>query len=276
MISPRTFRSCIALLLIAAWPLYAQVEWVVDTRSGRSLEERSRAVSQITPPLDSLQLQAVLAYLVEPLPEAKRGNHPEYTIRNDLLETLNHPKQTVDPIVDVLIKIVLDAEENPVWRDYALQHLGVLRPRSSPEKQQTSLNVLWSLSDLPHDSLASTALISISLQNDLSEAAFLRLQQRSFAVAADPKQSLANRSPALQLASESDHPQSEELAKTILKTERSMPLRMSALAVLGQHGGTDVLPLLAEYQQEQTLPPLRSAANAAQQQILKRTQPLGN
>lgn len=152
-----------------------------------------------------------------------------------------------------------DVHTDLVWRDCCIQHLADLY-RQDPANSEIQ-QVLLRASKERSGNLAATALLAIR-KNVSSGFTQEVLLQRAFALAADATYSDTVRLTALQVCAELGDIRVLPLAREINRSQSSIHLRMSAIAVLGRLGEVHDHELIKQYVLSSDTR-LRTAAKAA-------------
>jgi hypothetical protein len=170
------------------------------------------------------------------------------TLRNDALNILH--KQNIPPawVGRELVQMWGDEEESARWRDFCLQHMAFAYGHS-PDKQEIQ-QALLEASHLPSEggkNFGGTAMLSLQRMSEEDPA--LRRKLRAEATetlgASSSEMDEEKAVTALQVLKESDSAQALQDARAIAGDgSRLVRLRLSALSVLGEHGGAQDLDLL--------------------------------
>ena len=183
-------------------------------------------------------------------------------IKNDVILALKSQEPPPRELAGVLLSMFYDKEQDPVIRNYALQHLATWYDQSA-EKTQL-LEALWAGTTDADASIVGTALIGLSRlaqhnaasqpgsaggtgfqpvsANDGSEMDTARLTSAALALATDSTANDAARLTALQVCAELGIKDVLPAAASLAENAASVPLRMSAVAAVGALGGADQGP----------------------------------
>ena len=236
-----------------------EVEKIVNPGEGDSAE-RLRLVHVLPDDLSATDLRAVAEYL-------KHGpnNDAEYVIKNDLMNKLRNQRKPVPGLNRLLIDLCTDREQDEVVRAYALQHL---RPQYEETGDPAIKTTMFAMLDETENGMAGGALLALRYlaeeypkEFDAGEVA-----RRATEIAASEGTANLTRISALQVASRFGARELEPVAQRLAEdTSASLPLRLSAIATLGQLNAAGSLPTL------QTLAgtpgPVGKAAGAAMKKI---------
>ncbi len=201
------------------------------------------------------------------------------SLRNELANELTRDPAQHAALADALLAAWADPAQPVIWQDYALQHIGNLAALHPDDTRLSS--ALWKAVDIPQHTHASTSLLGL-LQQPLQHP---RVREASHTLAADPNATPGNRATALQILLQLQDSQALPIARGILSStphsaipnphsssSPSIPLRLSALAVLGRLGDSSDLPLLTSYHHN-PLSPLRNAARTATARLASAVSP---
>ena len=172
-----------------------------------------------------------------------------HTLKSGIMSSLQSSQNARDTLSQVLISIAGDSGQDPVTRDYAVQHFASWYPDAP--NQAAIAAALWSALKEKDTSIAGSALLGLmQLSRDRPQQFERRkVEESAMKLAGDSACGELSRITALQvcgqLAVEGVLPLAEQLAGTAT----SMTLRTAAIATLADVGGQEVAPLLREYAQ---------------------------
>jgi hypothetical protein len=178
-----------------------------------------------------------------------------------VLLKLEGQKQLPADYSDHLVVMFYDESRNPQWRDYCIQHLGTVYPRTSVEKHPV-IRQLYEDAIKPGSTFAGTALLSMKRSPEGSELSNVLVAGKAMTVADSTQHNDAERLSALHVAAEFNHPKAIDLAREIAVSTRSATFRMASLAVIGQRGNESDLALLEKHSKSSDIR-LRTAATEA-------------
>src|SRR5208282_854053 len=192
-------------------------------------------------------------------PGAMRG-----VIKNDVILALKSQEPPPRELPGVLLSMFYDQAQDPVIRNYALQHLGTWYERVA-EKTQV-LDALWVGTTDIDPSIQGTALIGLSRlvqgsaasqpppagatgsqplsPNRGADVDTARLAAAASTLATDPAANDVARLTALQVCAELGIKGVLPAAVSLAEGAGGVPLRMSAVAAVGALGSSDQAPLL--------------------------------
>jgi HEAT repeat protein len=217
-----------------------------------SAAARWAAIRALGTHLDRAEIEALCRYL--------RGHEIDAdgpmrgVLKNDVILALKNQQPPPEQLAGVLLGMFRDKEQDPVIRNYALQHLATWYEQCGQKAQV--LAALWAGTTDPDASIAGTALIGLGrLSQDqagpgpassqpVPAVDPARLATAASALAQDPNGSEAARVTALQVCAQLGMKEVLPAAVDLAQSAASVPLRMSALAAVGALGGPDQVPLL--------------------------------
>lgn len=236
-----------------------EVEKAVNPGDGNSAE-RMKLVRALPDDLSAADLRAVAEYL-------KHGpdNEAEYVIKNDLMNKLRNQRKPVPELNRLLIDLCTDREQDVTVRAYALQHL---RPQYEETGDPAIRDVFFAMLDETENGMAGGALLALRYLAEEYPKEFdaKEVGRRAAEIAASEGTANLTRISALQVASRFGARELEPVALRLAENgAESLPLRLSAIAALGELNAVGSVPTL------QTLAgtpgPVGKAASAAMKKI---------
>jgi HEAT repeat protein len=237
--------------------------------SQESSAVRWAAVRALGPRLNQVERAALFDYL--------RGHEADATgpmrgvLKNDVILALKHQESPPRELAGVLLGMFHDQEQDPVIRNYALQHLATWYEQAA-EKPQV-LDALWAGTTDADASIQGTALIGLSRLTTrqtgfqtASEIDRARLTTAALSVAADSSHPDTARLTALQVCAELSIQEVLPTAMRLAESGASVPLRMSAVAAVGALGAGDQAAFLNRLLASED-PRIQTAARAALRQL---------
>jgi HEAT repeat protein len=227
--------------------------------SGESLGQRWGAIGRLGTRLNDAECQALFEYL--------RGHEVDSqgpmrgVLKNDVILALKNQESPPKDLGHVLVAVFNDREQDPVIRNYALQHVGTWYDRCA-EKTQV-MEALWIGTADSDASIVGTALIGLKrLVQAPGGADKARLSTLASSLAADQAADEAARITALQVCAGLEVKGVVPTAVALAQSSASVPLRMSALAAVGALGGSEQIPVLSAVLADGD-PRIQTAARAA-------------
>lgn len=158
-------------------------------------------------------------------------------LKNDVLNVLCVQPGGEAATAAMLRALHSDETQDGGLRDYALQHLVTLSER----EPSLGWSAHWAAIDGTNTALAATALIHLSLrhrQSELAPAERIQLEAAALRLAADIAAKDPSRTTALQVCGQLKLTAARSLAAGLARSNQaSMPLRIAAVATLGDLGG---------------------------------------
>jgi HEAT repeat protein len=239
----------------SAGPFISEAIHPILGLSQESATVRWAAVRALGTHLNQAERTALYDYLrgheLDP-PGPMRG-----VIKNDVILALKSQEPPPKELAGVLLSMFYDPAQDPVIRNYALQHLGTWYERVA-EKTQV-LDALWAGTTDIDASIQGTALIALGrlLQGNASsepppagyanggaQVDVARLALVASTLATDSAANDVARLTALQVCAELGIKEALPAAVSLAEGAASTPLRMSAVAAVGALGGPEQAPLL--------------------------------
>ena len=178
-----------------------------------------------------------------------------------VLLKLEGQKPLPQDYTDHLVVMFYDESRNATWRDYCIQHLGTVYPRTQPDKRPV-IKQLYEDAIQPGSQFAGTTLLSMKRSTDGDGLSKEWVAEKAMSVADSTQYSDAERLSALAVAAKFNHPDAVALARQVAPSKRSITFRMASLAVIGANGDASDRPLLEQYVNSSDIR-LRTAATEA-------------
>lgn len=224
-----------------ASPRSASLERVIDRDSGAGYGARFEELRRLEVPLASADARHLRAFVreVDPLP-ALRATEVQ-ALKNDILNRLIAGDPDRRALGALLLEVHRDPEQDPVMRDYALQHYASLR-QTDPDI--TDDRAHWEAAAGPDPALAATAMLHLVVLDrrdfPLDHSRRGELGALAHALAADSAAPAPPRATALQVCARLGYAPALPTASSIARESRNpFPLRISAVAALGDLGRGD-------------------------------------
>lgn len=224
----------------------------LSMKAGLSFDERLAVVHALPSVLSSDQIVALTAFVSARSGPAGLDAGEVYALKNDAINALTRQQGFLPKLVPVLAGIYTDKKQDEVMRDYALQHLAVIALDGSNAYKWVQHWQAVGAADTESE-LAATAmlhLVSASEKNMLTGAQKQKLGSIALRMASDQNKPDVSRITALQVCTRLKVSAARELAYTLAQSpDAGFPLRISAIATLGDLGGGDerIASLLKNY-----------------------------
>ena len=184
-------------------------------------------------------------------------------LKNEMLNALRAQKEPPPGLARLLMDIYRDREQDPVMRDYALQHMTLFYSKAALDDKARMQQVFWQGLGEKDGSIAGTALLSLNFLSQNTPAFDKeKFKHEALSLAKDENAGEMARITALQVCGRNGIYDALPLARKLAKKSPSVPLRISAIAALGDLGGPESRPFLkglAEGPDERLKPAAQSA-----------------
>lgn len=221
-------------------PLLPTLPAALSDKTGLSFDERLAIVHSLPLILSSDQTAALTAFVSARSGSAGLDVGEVYALKNDVINALTRQRSFSPELVSVLAGVYADPKQDAAMRDYALQHLAVIALDGSRAYKWAQH---WQAVDAANveSELAATAmlhLVSASEKNMITAAQKQKLGSAALRMASDQNKPDVSRITALQACTRLKVSAVRELAYTLAQSsEAGFPLRISAIAALGDLGG---------------------------------------
>lgn len=254
---------------------------IFDGEAG--IPERLSAVTRLGQDLTRDQISLLYAFL-ESLPGPQERNLAALNLlKNDIASRLQDQIQPPAGLAATLIEVYRNPAQDPVARDYALQHLITWHEQGAADAPDAKARIQVVLRQAAEEntSSAGTALLGLHRLNTgerhttlLAEGAINdeAISQAALRMVASADLPCASRITAIQVCAEREVAQALPAIQTLAQAEGSTALRISAIAALGWLGGPEQAALLQRLETEpnQALKPaLQGALRRLQARLLK-------
>jgi hypothetical protein len=249
--------------------LSEQMRLIVRPDGKTGFKERVAAVHAIKEDLNNEELRAFYGYLLAPAHD-QGDREQENWLRNEMLDKLVTQQKPPAGLIDVLNAIYQDKDQDVVMRDYAIQHMNPAYAQANTEEKTALRQALWQATGETDGSIAGTALLALNdLAQNNAEFEKNKITEVALKLAGDEQCGELARITAVQICGRSDATQAVPLVLQLAQSAGSIPLRISAIAALGDLGDRSVETVLQQIAtgNEDRLKP---AAESALQRLNKR------
>jgi hypothetical protein len=170
-------------------------------------------------------------------------------IKNDILDALLNQEKIPEDLGRQMTKMYRDRTFDNVWRGYCIQHFptyyqirwGAESVEDStaelePDRKQM-IEALWDSAAERRHAIAGVGLVALeSLSRQYAEIDKAKVGQLALEIAQDPAASVDARTTAIQICAMTGKKEIVPAARILAQTGSPVPLRLSAIAVLGQVG----------------------------------------
>ena len=222
---------------------------------------RRRMVEAIDHKLSFDEIRALLLFARSKPSDVGLSESDFNGVGDVVLLKLEEQEPLPEDYTDHLVVMFYDESLNQQWRDYCIQHLGTVFPRT-PEETRPVIRQLYEDAIKPGSQFAGTTLLSMKRSTQGSDLSETWVAEKAMMVASSTQYTDAERLSALAVAAEFNYPDAIVLAREIVVSKRSAVFRMASLAVIGSHGDASDRPLLEKYSKSSDIR-LRTAATEA-------------
>jgi len=196
------------------------------------------------------------------------------TLKNDIITVLREQAAPMAGLTELLIGIYDDKAQDPVTRDYAIQHL-ILWCGQGPADAKRKIHAVLNMAAREKTSVAGTALLGLH-RLSAEDAAFNRDEVRSIALrlASASETEPATRATAVQVCAERGIREALPMIETLAQTSGDMALQLSAIAALGHLGGAEQAVLLERLEPGANGAVLRASIRAARKRLSQKQERL--
>jgi len=236
-----------------------------------SVTERVRAASELGQSLAQDEIGRLFQFLKSKPDPGETNLRALQLIKNEVLNNLR--KQEIAPVglTDTLIDIYRNPEQDPVLRDYAIQHL-VYWYETPVSEQQTRIRTLLIEAAQTESSIAGTALLGMH-RLSATDSGFNGEQINRLALqhVLSGRSSSCTRATALQVCAERGVAEALPTIESLAQDATDLTLRLSAVAALGRLGTAEHINSLKQLDCENN-EPLRLAVLSALQRLIQKQQ----
>jgi hypothetical protein len=241
---------------------------VLDAGSGMIYAERIKWIQSLGNQLTDEEMRILKDFVCQRTVPAGITASQQLAMKNDILNVLSRQERDVN-IEPMLKEIANDASRDAGVRDYALQHLA----------SNGDVNLQWSVIEGNNPDLASTAMLHLLSEwrkGKLGGGQTTRLKNAALNMAQNEAVSARNRTTALQVCGQLGDMRARGTAYQLANAEQaSFPLRIAAVATLGDLGGDkniiDCLQYLADGPEKRLRVPAQVALKKLSQSQTKKT-----
>lgn len=228
-----------------------------------TIAERIKSIHALPADLTAKEIQAFYVYLLAPAQSSAQDRQQENWLRNDMMDKLVEGRELPAGLAGVLVSIYQDPAQDIVMRDYAIQHMNPAYERASSDEKAILQQTLWQAVEQTESSIAGTALLALrDLAQDHSEFDPNKLGEVALKLAGDDRTGELSRITALQICGRMGINQAAPLMLQLAQKTGSVPLKIAAIAALGDVGNDEArhyLRQLAVKSEPRLLPALETA-----------------
>jgi len=237
---------------------------VLGEQEEKSYPRYSQALSALGP-LTQPQRELFYDFLQSrQLPEGLQSHHL-HALKNEMLNRLREQTSPPAKLTQTMIDLFLDQEQDPVIREYTLQHLSLWYEKATVKEKERCRDVFWgALQEERETNIAGTALIALyHLQPSETAIDRAHLEEAARNLAQDDACSRASRLTALQICGQLGLKEIIPLAMDLAEPlDQPLTLRAAAIASLGDLGDPAAYAFLQERMNDENKIIRRAASSA--------------
>jgi hypothetical protein len=206
-----------------------------------------KGVRALPASLTAEEIHSFYTYLMAPASSNAEDREQENWLRNVMMDKLADAPVLPAGLAGVLVAIYQDHTQDVVMRDYAIQHMTAVYARTSAEDKAALQQTLWQAVEEIDSSIGGTALLVLrDLAQDHNEIDPTRLGEAALKLAQDARCSELSRITAIQVCGRMSLFQAAPLALELARDAESIPMRVSAIAALGDLGNQEARAFLQQ------------------------------
>jgi len=210
-----------------------------------NLNTRLRALRKLGTQLTAGKSDVLSKLLESKYRSFSLNNSQEYVLVNEVLELLGMQSTDTFDFGHFAGRVISNADEDEVVRDYAVQHLGIWYA-AQPHNENID-NIFWKALEIKNAAIAGTSLLALHrLINIHPQIDAARLADAASSIIRNDTCGSASKVTALRICAAMNAPGTLEYASNVVHNENSLPLRLSAVAALGELGDVGAGKLLQE------------------------------
>jgi hypothetical protein len=257
------FSAILLFLSVDAISATSKLDFIFGNTANKSYVPRVKAVHKLRNDLQPAQIDAIYKFLHKKIKDESLKPLELNAIKNELVIVMMNQRNYPDALASSLVEMYNDKSFDKIWRDYCIQFLGQWYPKiNSPEDRRKAREAFGSALQEKKNGIAGTALIAVSRLTDTKDFDKADIASKAFGLAKDKDSASIVKITALQVGANLDNKNILPLAKELIKSSRSVPLKMSAIAAVGILGNSADIPTIDKYLKCSDVR-LRTAAKAA-------------
>jgi hypothetical protein len=228
---------------------------------------RVKAIRTLTRRISGNDLQALRMFLNADSDVRKVLKPLEFNgVKNDILGVLLRQDEVPEGLGRQVVEMYRDAQNDDVWRDYCVQYMAACYDGAKPTGVETNepdvtrreiQKAYWDALAETGKAIAGTALIAVEqLSRDHTEFDRKKVEETALALAMDERCVEASRITALRICGMMGKKDVMPVARVLAQTGETVPLRLAAVATIGDLG------------EEQDVELLRSMAAGSEKRII--------
>jgi hypothetical protein len=233
---------------------------IVGPDAAESFNDRIAAARSLGTHLTGDDVEALYAFLLR--------RDSESLLKNEILNQLRNQEVPPAGLTDTLIAVFRDRAQEHAMRHYALQHLAASYEDATEADKELIWRLFRSALSETDSGIAGTALLALWRVHDWqSEGERRRLGEAALRIAVDAQSHELTRITAIQLCGQLGLREAVPAAAELAQSAESVPLRIAAIATLGDVGGVGVKAVLEGIAEQETDARVRRAARCAVQRL---------
>jgi hypothetical protein len=257
----------------------ASIQPIVNPDVDMEFSERLEAVHALGTNLTTSEIALLYDYLLTSNSATTPGRRSEELLRNDVMNKLVGQEILPAGLADLLIRIYDDRQQDVVMRDYAVQQLPTVYAQLSDGERTTVADALRRATTETDNSIAGTALLAlveitsgsvVATAGPVDAADRTQLAQTALTMAEDPDCGELARITAVSICGRIGVTEALPVTSQLAETANSIPLRIAAIAALGDLGIPETQAVL-ERLSRNSEKRLRTAAESALVRLKKRS-----
>ena len=220
--------------------LSEQMRLIVRPDGKMGFGERVEAVHAIREDLNNEELRAFYDYLLAPAHNPD-DRIQENWLRNEMMDKLVTQQKPPADLAGTLVAIYQDKDQDVVMRDYAIQHMNPAYAQANAEEKAALRQALWQATGETDSSIAGTALLALNdLSQNNTEFEKNKITEAALKLVSNEQCGELARITAVQICGRTSATQAEPLVLQLAQSAGSIPLRITAIAALGDLGDRSV------------------------------------
>jgi len=232
---------------VAMTPLVpGRISLVVNGNGSAGFAERVNAVHAIGPDLTTEENDAFYRYLQTPAKDSPDAEGENW-LRNEMLDKLVQQAVVTNALSQLFVALYRDTAQDDVLRDYAVQHMAPVYVRVDANEQAGLQAALWQAVGETDTSIAGTALLALcELAQTNPEFDKSRIAEAALKLAGDEQSGELARITAVQMCGRMGVTSAAPVVLQLAQNSGSVPLRIAAIAALGDVGDGETQPFLLQ------------------------------
>lgn len=225
------------------------VQLAITDDSELSFSLRLQSIERLDRSLGQADLSALLEYLTKDDGEIPMNAAQVRVLKNEIMNLLRNQTSPPAGLTEALCATFKNKNQDPLVRDYALQHISDWYVRAPDDQLGIIERVLGDALAETDAGIAGTALIGLDmLRQSGAELDWERISAKGLDLLRDDRTSPATRMTALQVVGRWAPSDVAMIAKEIMQDpNQTVALRVSAFAALGDYGDASLADVLEKY-----------------------------